>query len=178
MGASSVGKNDVDAEAAGFRLGPRLNAAGRMGHAKDALELLLTEDDARAAELAALTTEDEALGALKAIAQSLVEELAIGGADRASDASGSGKYLTFDEWRDSVGGATAAATAGAGAGAGAEAGAGAGSAAAKTDTPEEVFGVSLLGKAGTWRLFRRGGGVGTNCRCIGIGCGGSKAHSG
>lgn len=53
MEASSVGKSEMDAEAAGFRLGPRLNAAGRMGHAKDALELLLTEDESRAAELAA-----------------------------------------------------------------------------------------------------------------------------
>ncbi len=53
LAASQVGKNEVDAEAAGFRLGPRLNAAGRLGHAKDALELLLTEDESRAAVLAA-----------------------------------------------------------------------------------------------------------------------------
>ncbi len=53
MDASSLGKSDVDAEAAAFRLGPRLNAAGRMGHAREALELLLTEDETRAAELAA-----------------------------------------------------------------------------------------------------------------------------
>ena len=37
----------------GFRLGPRLNAAGRCGHAADALEVLLTPDQARATELAA-----------------------------------------------------------------------------------------------------------------------------
>ncbi len=36
----------------GFRLGPRLNAAGRLGTALEALELLLTTDPARAAELA------------------------------------------------------------------------------------------------------------------------------
>jgi single-stranded-DNA-specific exonuclease len=36
----------------GFRLGPRLNAAGRLGDAMAALELLLTDDGARATELA------------------------------------------------------------------------------------------------------------------------------
>lgn len=36
----------------GFMLGPRLNAAGRLGTAQDALELLLTEDSGRAREIA------------------------------------------------------------------------------------------------------------------------------
>jgi single-stranded-DNA-specific exonuclease len=36
----------------GFRVGPRLNAAGRVGVAEEALELLMTEDLARAKELA------------------------------------------------------------------------------------------------------------------------------
>ncbi|HET6408102.1 MAG TPA: DHH family phosphoesterase, partial [Chthoniobacteraceae bacterium] len=36
----------------GFMLGPRLNAAGRLGTAQDALELLLTEDRQRACEIA------------------------------------------------------------------------------------------------------------------------------
>lgn len=40
------------AGALGFTLGPRLNAAGRMGESNDALRLLLTEDRAEAAALA------------------------------------------------------------------------------------------------------------------------------
>ena len=35
-----------------FRLAPRLNAAGRLGHPREALELLLTEDEAEARRLA------------------------------------------------------------------------------------------------------------------------------
>jgi single-stranded-DNA-specific exonuclease len=42
----------VDAGAVGFRLAPRLNAAGRLGHPREALELLLTEDEAEARRLA------------------------------------------------------------------------------------------------------------------------------
>jgi single-stranded-DNA-specific exonuclease len=44
----------------GFRMGPRLNAAGRLADAMAALELLLTNDAARAAELAKLLNEQNA----------------------------------------------------------------------------------------------------------------------
>ena len=40
-----------------FRIGPRLNAAGRMGSPQDALELLTTHDERRARELAACLEE-------------------------------------------------------------------------------------------------------------------------
>lgn len=43
----------VDSTAVGFRLAPRLNACGRMGHAKEALRLFVTEDAAEAAKIAA-----------------------------------------------------------------------------------------------------------------------------
>ncbi len=44
----------VSAEDIGFRLGPRLNAAGRLTTAEKALQLLLTHDVSEAAELAAV----------------------------------------------------------------------------------------------------------------------------
>lgn len=44
----------------GFRLGPRLNAAGRLADARAALELLVTTDAARARELAALLHQHNA----------------------------------------------------------------------------------------------------------------------
>jgi len=42
----------IDAQHIGYGLGPRLNAAGRMGRADMSLELLLTDDMARAREIA------------------------------------------------------------------------------------------------------------------------------
>ncbi len=42
----------IDASSIGFRLGPRINAAGRLGRPDIALELILTDDDSRAKELA------------------------------------------------------------------------------------------------------------------------------
>jgi single-stranded-DNA-specific exonuclease len=52
MRAAGVDPATVDAGACGFRLGPRINAAGRLGHPRAALELLLTDDPAEARRLA------------------------------------------------------------------------------------------------------------------------------
>ena len=52
MRACALDPGEVSEHALGFRLGPRLNAAGRMRRADAALELLTTEDGARAEEVA------------------------------------------------------------------------------------------------------------------------------
>lgn len=52
MRAAAVDPGRVDAQALGFALAPRLNAAGRLGRADAALELLLTDDRARAEQVA------------------------------------------------------------------------------------------------------------------------------
>jgi len=52
MRAAGVDPATVDAGACGFRLGPRINAAGRLGHPRAALQLLLTEDADEAKRLA------------------------------------------------------------------------------------------------------------------------------
>ena len=43
---------DMDSDSVGFRLAPCINAAGRMGHARDAVELLTTAGGSRAHEIA------------------------------------------------------------------------------------------------------------------------------
>lgn len=52
MRAAGVDPAAVDTGAIGFRLAPRINAAGRLGHPGAALDLLLTEDAAEAGRLA------------------------------------------------------------------------------------------------------------------------------
>src|SRR5829696_320920 len=52
MDVSGVTQGEVSEHSLGFRLGPRINAAGRMQRADAALELMLTDDEARASEVA------------------------------------------------------------------------------------------------------------------------------
>jgi single-stranded-DNA-specific exonuclease len=63
--ASGLGGREVRAGHCGFILGPRLNAAGRIGDAMDGLRLLLSDDPAEASTLASrldgLNTERQAL---------------------------------------------------------------------------------------------------------------------
>src|SRR3954469_9728966 len=60
MDVARVDPGNLDEAAIGFRLGPRLNAAGRLYRADAGLELLLTEDRERAARIA---TELDAVNA-------------------------------------------------------------------------------------------------------------------
>ncbi|HWO93498.1 MAG TPA: single-stranded-DNA-specific exonuclease RecJ, partial [Dehalococcoidia bacterium] len=52
MDVAGVAPEGVSARDLGFGLGPRLNAAGRLAHARQALELLLAQDEGHAHELA------------------------------------------------------------------------------------------------------------------------------
>ncbi len=50
--AAKVDLADADPELCGWTLGPRINAAGRMDHARTALDMLLTDSESEAARLA------------------------------------------------------------------------------------------------------------------------------
>jgi single-stranded-DNA-specific exonuclease len=54
--ASSLRDEKIDSYGVGFKLGPRLNASGRMDHASRAVELFTTADLARSVELAHFLT--------------------------------------------------------------------------------------------------------------------------
>ncbi|HLD18374.1 MAG TPA: single-stranded-DNA-specific exonuclease RecJ [Patescibacteria group bacterium] len=58
--AAGIKPGAMDAHAIGFQIGPRLNAAGRMSHASEALELLLAEDPLEASRLASVLDERNA----------------------------------------------------------------------------------------------------------------------
>ncbi len=78
MEASGIDPRLVDAEAIGYALGPRLNAAGRLAHARLAFDLLLEEDEEeakrRALELTSLNEERRRqTSAAMALAQELLE---------------------------------------------------------------------------------------------------------
>lgn len=55
--ASGLSGAAVEADDVGFKLGPRLNACGRMGHAREAVELFTTANEERAKEIAERLTK-------------------------------------------------------------------------------------------------------------------------
>ena len=83
----------VGAGEVGFVLGPRLNAAGRIADAEDALRLLLTEDAAEAKELA------ERLEQRNAERQELTRQVVAGARERAADRADAWATIVADaQW--------------------------------------------------------------------------------
>ena len=85
--ASHLDSDKVDCDAVGFRLAPRLNAVGRLGHAREALELLTDAAGPRAVELAASLSRinDERRSVERAIfdqADAMAEASGMTGPDR------------------------------------------------------------------------------------------------
>jgi len=80
----------VGAGEVGFVLGPRLNAAGRIADAEDALRLLLTEDAAEAKELA------ERLEQRNAERQELTRQVVAGARERAADRANAWATIVAD----------------------------------------------------------------------------------
>ncbi|MGH7131787.1 MAG: single-stranded-DNA-specific exonuclease RecJ [Phycisphaerales bacterium] len=72
--AARLTGDKVSAWDVGFRLGPRLNACGRMAHAKDAVELFTTADESRAA---AIATDLEARNSERRAVEQKILETAI-----------------------------------------------------------------------------------------------------
>src|SRR3954451_7127493 len=79
MAAASVDPESVDAGALGFRLAPRINAAGRLYRADAGVELMLTDDSDRAASIAAELDKANA-------ERRFTERKAVEGAERARSA--------------------------------------------------------------------------------------------
>ncbi|MDH5299069.1 MAG: DHHA1 domain-containing protein, partial [Desulfobulbaceae bacterium] len=89
----------VTAEDIGYRIGPRLNAPGRLGEADLALELLVTDDGERAAALAG---EVDAINRRR---QELVEEVHRQATAAANDATAGGRrtlVLHGEHWHGGV----------------------------------------------------------------------------
>ena len=101
MRVSRVDPATVDAGAVGFRLAPRLNAAGRLGRPEAALELLLTDDRDIAARVAA---ELEDLNRERQAIEDRILRGALAQIDEWPDAKRRrrGYVLADEEWHEGV----------------------------------------------------------------------------
>jgi single-stranded-DNA-specific exonuclease len=101
LGDASRLNRKPDTHAAGFVLGPRINAAGRLGHADIALELLTTSDRSRAAnisqELEVLNKQRQAIEA-----ETFDNALAQGEAALGASADLPVLVVTGEEWHPGV----------------------------------------------------------------------------
>lgn len=99
--ASGLGSEKIDADAVGFRLAPRLNAIGRLGHAADALELMTDATGPRALELAqklSRVNEDRKARELAIVTQAaeMAETMGMTGPDRRAI------VLAHEDWHPGV----------------------------------------------------------------------------
>ena len=107
---STVAKRNQSALAAtdlGFALGPRLNAAGRLDDMSLGIELLLTDDPARAMELAqrldGLNHERRAIeNEMKEEAMSILDEMELGAAGNTDEELPTGLCLFEPHWHQGV----------------------------------------------------------------------------
>ncbi|MBA3717633.1 MAG: single-stranded-DNA-specific exonuclease RecJ [Actinobacteria bacterium] len=101
MRSAHVDPAVVDAGAVGFRLAPRINAAGRLGHPGAALELLLTEDPDTARKLA---DELEQLNRERQSVEDTIVRSAIAQVEEWPEAKRRRRayVLASDEWHEGV----------------------------------------------------------------------------
>jgi len=96
---SGLTGSGITCEDIGFRLGPRLNAAGRMGDAGRALALLIAEDQGRARELAQeLNSENELR---KSVLQAMCQEAGLQAESAVRDGK-KGLIITGEGWHPGV----------------------------------------------------------------------------
>jgi single-stranded-DNA-specific exonuclease len=99
--ASHLDSQEVSEEDVGFKLGPRLNACGRMGHAREAMELLTTATGPRAVQIAEELTRlnDERRKVERAIFEQACEMVEQGGMHREDQRA---IVLAHPEWNAGV----------------------------------------------------------------------------
>ncbi|MHA7812781.1 MAG: single-stranded-DNA-specific exonuclease RecJ [Phycisphaerales bacterium] len=99
--ASSLDSDKIDTEDVGFRLAPRLNAIGRLGHAREALHLMTDARGAEAEQLASrlsrVNDERKSIGeAIFAQAVEMATELGMTSSDRRAI------VLAHEDWHPGV----------------------------------------------------------------------------
>ncbi|MBV8220769.1 MAG: single-stranded-DNA-specific exonuclease RecJ, partial [Solirubrobacterales bacterium] len=101
MKVSKVDPSAIDTGALGFRLAPRINAAGRLRRADAGLELLLTGDERRAAEIA--SELDRVNAERRAVEQRIVWEAESQVAEQVADRGERFSYVLAGEgWHPGV----------------------------------------------------------------------------
>jgi single-stranded-DNA-specific exonuclease len=98
MREADISPSELKAYHLGFILGPRLNAAGRIGDATDALRLLVTQKESQAKKLAAV------LSSLNKKRQGMTEDL-LKEVRQMIENEGTGKHLYFaygDDWPEGI----------------------------------------------------------------------------
>jgi single-stranded-DNA-specific exonuclease len=101
MRTARVDPGSLDERSVAFRLAPRINAAGRLGHPRTALDLLLTEDADEAGRLAGRLEE---LNRERQAVEEQILRSALGQIDSWSDAQRArrGFVLADEEWHEGV----------------------------------------------------------------------------